>query len=306
PGKDWGRHSLALEVDRTGIPKGAPLLIRIELLTPGTVSLDQVFLFPEDNLDGFDPDIVSMLKESRLPLLRFPGGNFVSGYHWEDGIGDVNSRPTRTNPAWGGFEPNHVGADEYMKLCQRIGAEPLICVNAGNGTAREAANWVEYLNGSTETKYGALRASNGHPEPYNIKLWEIGNELYGKWQVGYCTPEEYAARYAAFHKAMSAVDPTIRFQAIGQSEEWIAPLLRSSPGIVETLAIHELPGGGTPADAPPDEVFEELMANIETFRAKLLGLAARMRDAGLTPKLAITEAQIFTNKRTLPTNDSLA
>ena len=301
----WSRRQFELAVSRA-VPKGTPLLFRIELAGPGTVWLDQITLFPRDHIEDFDPDIIRMLRETRLPLLRFPGGNFVSGYHWEDGIGPVEQRPTRRNPAWGDFEPNHVGTDEYMKLCRLAGCEPLICVNAGNGTDQEAANWVEYCNGPAHTKYGALRGRNGHPEPYNVKLWEIGNELYGSWQIGHCTAEEYAERYAAFHKRMSAVDPTIHFLAIGQNEKWSAPLLARNGAAVRTLATHELPGGGIPPEATAREVFEELMAFPIGLRRKILGLGEMMRKAGLEPRIAITEAQLFTRRPTLPNNSTHA
>jgi alpha-N-arabinofuranosidase len=302
----WSRQRLELAIRPGAVAKGTPLVFRIELTAPGEVWLDQITLFPGDHLEGFDPDIIRMLRESRLPLLRFPGGNFVSGYHWEDGIGPTERRPTRRNPAWGDFEPNHVGTDEYLKLCRLVGCEPLICVNAGNGTAQEAAAWVEYANGPVTSRYGALRARYGHPEPYNVKFWEIGNELYGKWQIGHCTAEEYAERYAAFYQAMRAVDPTIHFLAIGQNEEWAAPLVARNGAAVRTLAIHELPGGGIPPEAGARDVFEELMAFPVSLRAKLHGLGELMRKAGLEPSIAITEAQLFTRRSTLPNNTTHA
>jgi alpha-N-arabinofuranosidase len=302
----WSRYRLALEIRPGAAPKGTPLLFRIELAAPGAVWLDQITLFPSDQVEGFDPDILRMLRESRLPLLRFPGGNFVSGYHWEDGIGPVERRPTRRNPAWGDFEPNHVGMDEYMTLCRLVGCEPLICVNAGDGAAQEAAAWVEYANGPVTSRYGALRARNGHPEPYNVKFWEIGNELYGAWQIGHCTAEEYAERYAAFSQAMRAVDPKIHLLAIGQNEKWAAPLLARNGAAVRTLAIHELPGGGIPPEAAARDVYEELMAFPVSLRAKLHGLGDLMRKAGLEPSIAITEAQLFTRRSTLPNNTTHA
>lgn len=302
----WGRRELELRIARGGVAQATPVVLRIELAAPGAVRLDQITLFPADQAEGFDPDVIRMLRQTRLPLLRFPGGNFVSGYHWEDGIGPVERRPTRRNPAWGDFEPNHVGMDEYMALCRLVGCEPLICVNAGNGTAQEAANWVEYANGPASSRYGALRARNGHPEPYRVRFWEIGNELYGSWQIGHCTAEEYAERYAAFYAAMRAVDPEIHLLAIGQNEAWSTPLIARNGKAVRTLAIHELPGGGMPPDAEAREVFEELMAFPVSLRAKLIGLRRLMREAGLKPSIAITEAQIFTNRPGLPTNATQA
>ena len=115
------------------------------------------------------------MTDVRLPMLRFPVGNFVSGYHWRDGIGPVDQRPILPNPAWPIIEWNDVGTDEWLQLCNLVGCEPLICVNAGDGTPQEAADWVAYCNSGTETPMGALRAANGRVQPYNVRRWEIGN-----------------------------------------------------------------------------------------------------------------------------------
>src|SRR5690606_13059468 len=120
----------------------------------------------------WDPEVVQLLRDAKVSVLRFPGGNFASGYHWEDGVGPIERRPEKPNPAWAEWEPNHVGADEWLALCELIGAEPLICVNAGNGTPEEAANWVRYCNDPETTPWGQKRAANGHPAPYNVRLWE--------------------------------------------------------------------------------------------------------------------------------------
>jgi len=195
-GSEWNHYTVRFDVDREGIARGQLLLLTLGMTEPGTVWLDQCFLFPADHMRGFDPDVVRFLRDSKLPLLRFPGGNFASGYDWKDGVGPIDERPMRHNRSWNQDEPNHVGTDEYMAFCKLVGCEPLICVNAGDGTPEEAAHWVEYCNGDADTKYGSLRAKNGHPEPYGVKYWEIGNELYGNWQIGHCTAEEYAERHA--------------------------------------------------------------------------------------------------------------
>ncbi|MDI6827382.1 MAG: hypothetical protein QME62_02730, partial [Armatimonadota bacterium] len=153
----WQKRKGKLTVKRNGIERGQPLLFTIGSKEKGEVFLDQCFLFPTDNVDGFDPDILHLLKESKLTMLRFPGGNFVSGYHWKDGVGPVDERPMRVNPAWDQEEPNYVGTDEHLALCRLLGCEPLICINAGNGTPEEAAHWVEYCNGGLDTEYGKLR-----------------------------------------------------------------------------------------------------------------------------------------------------
>jgi len=172
---------------------GKPVWFCIGLAQPGRCQLDQITLFPSDALaQGFDPDVVRLWKESGVNILRFPGGNYVSGYHWKDDIGPRDKRFTNKNVAWNDVDQHQVGTDEHISFCRLIGAEPMICVNAGNGTAEEAADWVEYCNGGPQTKWGKVRAENDFPKPYNVKFWEIGNELWGDWQIGYCSSTEYA------------------------------------------------------------------------------------------------------------------
>ncbi len=301
---EWKKHALRLTVNAVGIQRGEPLLLTIGLTAPGTVWLDQCFLFPADNMKGFDADVVRYCREMKLPLLRFPGGNFVSGYHWEEGVGSVDERPMRRNPAWPGTpEYNHVGTDEMMAFCEAVGCEPLICINAGNGTPEEAARWVEYCNGSVNTPQGRRRAANGHPKPYNVKLWEIGNELWGNWQIGHCTAEEYAERYRKFYHAMKAVDPTIHIIACGQDARWNAPMIEKNADILRSLSIHTLIAHGVPRDANPEEVYRSLAAFPVWYESHLTALGKQMAQKVTPPRIAITELQIMTPSR--PNNHTL-
>ena len=145
------------------LPKADSYKFALTASAPGQLVVAYVFLRPADNVNGADPDIVRLLKESHLPLLRWPGGNFVSTYHWEDGIGPVEKRVTGPNLAWGRVEPNTFGTDEFISFCRAVGCEPMICVNAGSGTPAEAARWIEYCNGPASSPMGRLRAANGHP-----------------------------------------------------------------------------------------------------------------------------------------------
>jgi len=302
----WKRHNAKLNLNTIGISKGQELVFIIGAREPGTILLDQCFLFPADAMRGLDLDVIKMMREAKLPLLRFPGGNFVSGYHWQDGIGPIDQRPVKKNPAWAGDEPNHVGTDEWMAWCELVGCEALICVNAGNGTPEEAADWVEYCNGDTTTKFGALRAKNGHPKPYGIRYWEVGNELYGDWQIGHCTAEEYAKRYRQFYDAMKARDPSILFIANGQYPEWNEPTIREDMDILRSLSIHCLMGSSIPADTPPESVFQSYMALPIWFEGYLREMGDRMARGGVKdPHLALTELQIFTKHKELPTNQTL-
>ena len=304
---EWKRYRAKIHIERKGIEKGQPLLFTIGVREAGTIYLDQCFLFPSDHMKGFDPDIIRMLRDAKLPLLRFPGGNFVSGYHWKEGIGPVDERPMRNNPAWNHEEYNHVGTDEWLAFCELVGCEPMICVNVGNGTPEEAADWVEYCNGDTSTEYGALRAKNGHPNPYGIKIWEVGNELWGDWQVGHCTPEEYAKRYAAFTEAMKARDPGIQFVGLGQNPGWNAPVIAADAKILRSLSVHYLIGNGVSEDTPAEKAYLGLMAFTVWAENDLRGMLKQMSDEGVTdPKLAITEMMIYTQKRSLPDCGSLS
>ena len=170
------------------------------------VSLDEIRLYPEDAEGGLDPEIVRYAKELDTPLLRY-GGNFSSGYHWQDGVGPPDERPTRLNQAWGIPEYNEFGTDEFMEFCRRIGARPQICLNLGTGSVEEARQWIEYCQGAADSAQGRRRAANGHPKPYAVGAWEFGNELYDDTQLGWYTPEAYAARYLQFFRAIAPIVP---------------------------------------------------------------------------------------------------
>jgi len=301
---DWDRYIVKLRI-REEVEGSALLMLTIGLSAPGTIWLDQMALFPQDNINGFDPDVIRFTRESRLPILRYPGGNFVSGYHWKDGVGPMDKRKSTVNRPWNMIEYNHVGTDEFVAFCAAADVEPMICVNAGDGTPEEAAEWLEYCNGGLDTKYGAMRAENGHPDPYNIVYWEIGNEIYGNWQIGHCTPEEYAERYEKFYRAMIAVDPTIKIIANGQNFKWNAPIIERKSDILRSLSIHTLIGGGTPDDADPEDVFKSLMAYTFFYAGHLNKLGEQMSQGVKEPKLAVTELQVFTNKSGLPNNGTL-
>lgn len=307
-GTSWAESKQVLHLDRAGHTTGDASVLRIEFDAAATVMLSRVLLFPADHVQGWEPEVVRYLREARLSMLRFPGGNFVSGYHWEDGVGPLDRRPALPNPAWPEVEWNHVGTDEWLQLCKLTGAEPLICINAGNATAEEARQWVEYCNGSTSTPMGRLRAGNGHPEPYGVRYWEIGNELYGNWQIGHTDGAGNADRYAHFVKAMRKADPNLLFIANGHSAEgWNAAMVGRNRSTVRSISDHPLIGNNIAADADAMEVWKGLVAFADGYAERVGGLIAEpMRRAGIEPKVAITEMQIFTNRPSLPNNKSIA
>jgi alpha-L-arabinofuranosidase len=204
----------------------------------GNFRLGTVSLMPSDNVEGFNKEVLSFLRELNAPIYRWPGGNFVSGYNWKDGIGDRDRRPPRKNPAWTGIEPNDVGIHEYMQLCQLIDTEPFICVNTGLGTVDEVAEQVEYCNGTTDTRMGKWRAENGRIEPYHVEYWAVGNEMYGEWQLGHMPLEEYVKKHNRVAEAMWNVDPEIQLVAVGSVGEWSKTMLAKCADHMDLLSEH--------------------------------------------------------------------
>ena len=181
----------------------------------GNFHIGTISLMPADNVQGFRPDTIALLRDLHAGMWRLPGGNFISDWDWHDSVGDIDKRPPMFDHAWNAMQTNDVGMDELMTLCNLIGVDPYITVNAGFGDADSAAQEVEYMNGSTATRMGALRAKNGHPEPYHVKFWDIGNEPYGSWQLGHTFLKYYVLKHNQFAKAMRAVDPSITLFASG-------------------------------------------------------------------------------------------
>jgi alpha-N-arabinofuranosidase len=293
----WQKLAGTLEVG-AGAPAEKPYRLGLAAGGAGQFVVERLVLRPADHVGGADPDVVRMLRESRLPILRWPGGNFVSGYHWEDAVGPADRRPTRPNYAWGAAEPNLFGTDEFVAFCRAVGCEPMICINAGSGTPDEAARWVQYCNGSADTPMGARRAANGHRDAYRVRHWEIGNELWGRWQFHWTTASGYVDRYTRFAKAMQAADPTIRLYACGApvfwGKAWNDTLLAGAGRSVQSITDHPLIGGSVPADAGPMDVYRDFMAVPDVLERKWSELAGDMAKAGVQkPRLAVTELQMF-------------
>ena len=185
----------------------------------GSFHIGAVSLMPADNIRGFRPDTIGLLKQQRSGMWRFPGGNYLSAHEWRDAIGDPDKRPPRPDPVRNGFQPNDVGTDEFMTLMELLGVDPFISVNAGFGDAWSAAQLVEYANGAATSPMGRQRAANGHPAPYKIKWWGIGNEMYGSWQFGNMALGQYVVKHNMFAEAMRKVDPSITLLATGATPE---------------------------------------------------------------------------------------
>jgi len=189
--------------------------------------------------DGIRKDVLEAARRMGVTQLRWPGGNFVSGYHWTDGIGPRESRPARYALAWQERESNRFGTDEFIAYCRKMSTEPYMCVNVGNGTLDEAMHWVEYCNHSGGTFYSDLRKKNGHAEPYNVKYWGVGNEIYGEWQIGHKDAQDYAKAAVEFCKVMKWMDPSIKLVACGNGEpNWDRPVLEATARYVDYISAH--------------------------------------------------------------------
>jgi alpha-N-arabinofuranosidase len=186
--------------------------------------------------DGFRIDVIEALRELKVPIVRWPGGCFVSSYHWLDGIG-IERFPTY-DKAWKVEEPNTFGTDEYIRWCRLIGAEPYICTNAGTGTAEEMSDWVEYCNLDIG-KYARMRQSTGHKDPYNVLYWSVGNENWGSHEIGAKTIAEWGGLVRESSKMMRAVTPGLKlFAAALPDKNWTVPLLKEAGYMLDYVSIH--------------------------------------------------------------------
>lgn len=194
---------------------------------------------------GFRRDVLELIKQLNIPVVRYPGGNFVSGYNWEDGIGDKSKRPCKLDLAWLSVETNEVGIDEFQEWARRAGTDIMMAVNLGTRGPDEARNLIEYCNSSTSTYYANLRRQNGFAEPFGIKLWCLGNEMDGDWQICHKTAEEYGRVATETAKVLKWVDPSIELVACGSSDpnmptygEWERTVLDHTYDYVDYLSLH--------------------------------------------------------------------
>jgi len=204
---------------------------------------------PHADEDGFRTDVLGALRRLALTAMRYPGGNFASGYHWLDGVGPRQGRPIVRELAWQSSEPNRFGTDEYVKLCRKMGWTPMLTANLGTGTPEEARNWVEYCNCPPGTRYADLRAANGSPEPHAVKLWCLGNEMDGPWQLGHVPADQYAIRAQQTAKMMKDVDRSVELVACGSCSvgmptymEWDRQVLEYLGDLADYVSLHRYVG----------------------------------------------------------------
>jgi alpha-N-arabinofuranosidase len=254
---------------------------------------------PLADAQGFRTDVIAALQRLNMPIVRYPGGNFVSGYRWIDGVGAASERASRTDMAWNDVDPNQFGTNEFIEFCHKVGTQPYFVVNCGDGDMREARDWVEYCNGTQNTALANLRRKHGYEAPHNVKYWGIGNEVDGPWQIGYKTPEEYARTYLEFAKVMKWVDPTIKLVASAASHwaggsivERTQLLFEQASRFIDYLSIHWYIGN-------PKNDFEGYMAESELCEERLFAYEGLIRALSLQeglkqpPPIAVDEWNVW-------------
>jgi alpha-N-arabinofuranosidase len=262
---------------------------------------------PTSDEYGFRKDVIELVKELNVPIVRYPGGNFVSGYNWTDGIGPKAERPRRLELAWYSIETNEMGIDEFADWSKKANTEVMAAVNLGTGTPQEAGNMVEYCNHPSGTYWSDLRRKYGHNDPHNIKVWCLGNEMDGPWQICHLSPDDYGKKALEAAKIMKWVDPTIELVACGSSNskmptypEWDRVVLEHLYDKVDYISMHryyyEGENGGTTEDFLAS--FVDMDRFIHTIASVIDYVKAKNRSSK-TLKISFDEWNVwYQNKRT--------
>jgi alpha-N-arabinofuranosidase len=241
---------------------------------------------------GFRSDVLDLLRELRMGVLRWPGGNFVSNYHWTDGIGPQDARPRRPELAWGGEESNRFGTDEFLGYCAELGTEPYICLNMGTGSLEEALAWVEYCNGAGSTAWAARRRANGREAPYQVRYWGLGNEMYGDWQVGAVSAEEYVRTATRWARAIRMIDPNAQLVSCGMNgwNDWDRVVIDGMAPLVDLHSLHIYTGS--------DDYWTNVLQPHHAERAircarALIERAAYVKKIAQPPRIAYDEWNVW-------------
>lgn len=240
---------------------------------------------PHADANGLRKDVLAVLRDLNYRAIRYPGGNFLSGYRWLDGVGPRDQRPRRRDLAWQSIETNQFGTNEFIQFCQAIEAEPMLAVNMGTGTIQDAANLVEYCNAPVGTQYADLRASHGYQEPYNVKYWCVGNEMDGPWQIGHLDAVEYGKKAREAAKMMRWHDPSVELISCGSSNsemptypEWDRTVLELCWEQINYHSMHYYAGNWDGDTASYLALSAELEDFVDTLTGVLRYVKARNRS----------------------------
>ena len=240
---------------------------------------------------GFRKDVLEQVRDMAVPIIRYPGGNFVSGYNWLDGVGPVANRPRVLDKAWNSVNSNRFGTNEFMTWCKAAGTEPLMAVNLGTGTPEQAAALLEYCNIDRGTEWSDLRRKHGVAEPYKVKRWCLGNEMDGSWQIGHMTATEYGFKAADAARQMRYVDPSVQLIACGSSGpampsylEWDREVLEQCYDYVDGLSLHRYFGNSPEESGGDSSKFLALNLSMDRQIAESLAVCDLVRGHKRSPK----------------------
>jgi alpha-L-arabinofuranosidase len=302
-GSEWQKYDFTLDLEPHRLRPLEPADFVIAASNETRVLVDQASLVPGDAVEGMDPDMIAMARALKSPVIRF-GGNFTSAYHWRDGIGPRDRRVSMLNIAWGIPEYNQFGTDEFLRFCELIGAQPQIALNLGTGTPSEAAEWVQYVdehwNHASASKSGGL-------------LWELGNELWGNFQVGYPTLPRVADRTRAFSEAVKKTDPNARLIATGADpdnfEKWNAAQLANAPQAFDYLSTHFVVTTNSVVahDPSPDFIAQSTFALPIELERRLRNMHKQFQEShgGEHIRTAFTEWLFWAENDTAPRYDNM-
>jgi len=313
-GEDWEVYQC--ELTPSAEVTNGKFMVYID--SPGTVWIDSVSMVRADlDEDGFRKDALEMTRRFLPTCIRWPGGCFVSDYHWQDGIGPVDQRPARLNRSWTAYTTNDVGIDEFVALCRKLGAEPYVCVNTDTAAPEEVAALVEYCNGNRNTRWGRVRAQNGHPRPNGIKTWNVGNEDY-LTSLGGRRGKVYAQDFQAYARAMRAVDPSIELVPVGTFDfprvpsdnpfhkflrytvDWNSEALPLLAPAMTYYSIHHYEPSNAVRGLSPQEITYGALASAEDLAVKLDELQLEMdRYMGKRVPIALDEWAVWYPKEAL-------
>ena len=281
--KNWNKFKKKIKFKSFSSNKKIKITIQ-----SGTVYIANCSLMPKDTIFGFRKDITEMIKEWTPSYIRWPGGNFLSGYYWENAIGNKDYRMPYYDHAWYQWEYNDVGTDEFFRWCEYIGSEPMITINTGDGSIEDAQNWIEYITGDHRTTYGKKRIKNGRKKPYHLKTIFIGNEMFGGWQIGHTDPVTYAKKYDQFVKALKKINNKLRFIAVGACSDhfghWNEQVLKNIREKIDELSVHYY------------SIRTEKDKNPPNYKTRYLPTVAAATEVELMLDQTINEVRKNTNK----------
>ena len=281
PSEDWVTDSFQMKPDASD----SDACIRYTFTQRAELVIGALSMMPQDNFHGMRPDVVANLKAIGPRMIRWPGGNFAGEYRWKDCLLPVDQRgplqaatEIESQPYNDGYDYHEIGTDDFIALCREVGAEPWLTINAAWNTPEESAQWVEYCNGGTDTEYGRLRAEGGHPEPYNVKYWSLGNEMGYSHMEGPATAEAYAEMARSHAEAMLSVSPDLKLFSSGPypNEDWVEHSAAALSDVAPYVSLHRYHGSSHKYTTPDDieDTYSQIVSGAEHFS----GQARLMRE----------------------------